>query len=182
MKKLLFALALLILLPTCKKDVCDDIVCQNGGECLNGLCSCPDGYEGPACEKQVAPSEIYIETASLRVSNYPVVDSNGGGWDLLSGADMYFIIENDGNIIYSHSPYSEDVNGSEVIFNHPRISIANPSGWTSIKIMDFDSLDPDDLMGNLDVILYYDDNGFPTMFSSNDIGITIEFQMGYNFE
>ncbi len=30
---------------------CDGILCQNGGQCRNGKCVCPYGYEGANCEK-----------------------------------------------------------------------------------------------------------------------------------
>jgi hypothetical protein len=31
-------------------DPCAAVVCQNGGACSNGSCSCPVGYEGTLCE------------------------------------------------------------------------------------------------------------------------------------
>lgn len=35
---------------SCNKDECKDVVCQNGGTCTDGVCSCPAGYEGNNCE------------------------------------------------------------------------------------------------------------------------------------
>ena len=35
---------------SCNKDECKDVVCQNGGTCNNGVCSCLVGYEGANCE------------------------------------------------------------------------------------------------------------------------------------
>lgn len=37
----------------CNKDECKDVVCQNGGTCVSGNCSCTVGYEGTNCETQV---------------------------------------------------------------------------------------------------------------------------------
>jgi len=34
----------------CTKDECEDVVCNNGGTCVLGNCSCPTGYEGTNCE------------------------------------------------------------------------------------------------------------------------------------
>ena len=31
-------------------DPCADVVCQNGGSCVDGTCICPEGYTGPNCE------------------------------------------------------------------------------------------------------------------------------------
>lgn len=33
-------------------DGCASVVCQNGGTCFKGDCSCPVGYEGTFCEKK----------------------------------------------------------------------------------------------------------------------------------
>jgi hypothetical protein len=38
------------LYSSCSKDKCKDVVCNNGGSCNEGVCSCPTGYEGANCE------------------------------------------------------------------------------------------------------------------------------------
>lgn len=40
---------------SCNKDLCKDVVCQNGGTCqeADGSCTCKTGYEGTTCEKKV---------------------------------------------------------------------------------------------------------------------------------
>ncbi|WP_276133472.1 calcium-binding EGF-like domain-containing protein [Polluticoccus soli] len=35
---------------SCSKDECEDVVCQNGGTCVDGSCVCSSGYEGTNCE------------------------------------------------------------------------------------------------------------------------------------
>lgn len=35
---------------SCAKDPCEEVSCQNGGNCIDGICECPDGFEGPFCE------------------------------------------------------------------------------------------------------------------------------------
>lgn len=44
----------------CIKDHCGDVVCKNGGVCVNGACACPLGYEGDNCEKKW--NEKYVGT------------------------------------------------------------------------------------------------------------------------
>jgi hypothetical protein len=35
---------------SCKKDLCKDTTCLNGGVCDDGKCECPEGFEGDGCE------------------------------------------------------------------------------------------------------------------------------------
>jgi hypothetical protein len=37
-------------LQSCNFDSCHDVVCSNGGVCLDGKCMCPSGYEGTDCD------------------------------------------------------------------------------------------------------------------------------------
>ncbi|MCC6383533.1 MAG: calcium-binding EGF-like domain-containing protein [Bacteroidia bacterium] len=52
----LMTIGSLTLLPSCKKDKCKDVVCQNGGTCddEDGSCICATGYEGANCETAMA--------------------------------------------------------------------------------------------------------------------------------
>ena len=36
--------------PTTTVDLCQGVVCQNGGTCIAGTCNCPAGFEGTFCE------------------------------------------------------------------------------------------------------------------------------------
>ena len=40
-----------VVYTSCKKDKCDNVVCQNQGACDGGICYCPTGYEGIRCEE-----------------------------------------------------------------------------------------------------------------------------------
>lgn len=39
---------------SCEQDSCTVLNCLNGGRCEDGLCQCPEGYEGAECESAVA--------------------------------------------------------------------------------------------------------------------------------
>lgn len=43
-------LLLAMIVLGCNSDPCKDLDCQNGGQCLNGRCFCPDGFSGDECE------------------------------------------------------------------------------------------------------------------------------------
>lgn len=38
----------------CSKDDCEDVVCSNGGTCVDGNCACPTGWEGTTCQTKVS--------------------------------------------------------------------------------------------------------------------------------
>jgi hypothetical protein len=48
----LLTIGSIALLPSCSKDKCKDVTCQNGGTCNDddGSCTCATGYEGANCE------------------------------------------------------------------------------------------------------------------------------------
>ena len=51
-----------VLYTSCNKDECKDVVCQNGGTCSGGNCTCTTGYEGTNCE--TASRTKFIKTWS----------------------------------------------------------------------------------------------------------------------
>lgn len=62
--KAFLLLVTVIILAGCGKDPCKEIVCQNGGDCLEGDCECPPEFEGKLCE-YVAIGE-YLGTYSIK--------------------------------------------------------------------------------------------------------------------
>ena len=56
-------------------DLCENVVCLNEGECLNGLCDCPDGYTGSNCE--IAPTGTLSLQTEFGSVNTLSVETNG---------------------------------------------------------------------------------------------------------
>ena len=48
-----------IVYTSCTKDRCKNVMCQNGGTCSNGYCSCPSGFQGDHCETGVTTTIQY---------------------------------------------------------------------------------------------------------------------------
>lgn len=43
-------LCVILIIDGCVKDNCKTVVCLHNGVCMDGTCSCPDGYSGANCE------------------------------------------------------------------------------------------------------------------------------------
>ena len=46
-----FLLFSFLLIQSCSNE-CENVVCLNGGVCIEGICSCPDGFSGTNCETE----------------------------------------------------------------------------------------------------------------------------------
>jgi len=56
------AISSMTLLGSCAKDLCKDVVCENGGTCDEGNCKCALGHEGTMCENEMRTKFIGIYT------------------------------------------------------------------------------------------------------------------------
>lgn len=83
---LVVSLFILVMVSACNKgDIkyndttlvrpCDNVICLNGGNCVDGSCYCPLGYEGVKCETRV--SEKFV-------GNYKVAD------ECYTGGNVYY--------------------------------------------------------------------------------------------
>ncbi|HMN32529.1 MAG TPA: calcium-binding EGF-like domain-containing protein [Chitinophagaceae bacterium] len=62
---------------------CENVVCLNGGNCVDGQCNCPKGYEGTKCEvkwnQKFSGSFIAVDDCNMANPNYHVVLSPDAG-------------------------------------------------------------------------------------------------------
>lgn len=45
-----FAISSMVLFSSCEQDPCTELNCINGGNCTDGYCNCPAGFEGTECD------------------------------------------------------------------------------------------------------------------------------------
>ena len=57
--RLVIALGLAIFISSCH-EACDFVECENGGQCIEGDCHCPDDYRGMNCETWIDPCEEVV--------------------------------------------------------------------------------------------------------------------------
>ena len=53
----LIAVSIQLFYSSCKKDICENLKCWNGGTCLNGVCECATGWSGETCLTPVANTD-----------------------------------------------------------------------------------------------------------------------------
>jgi len=170
MRKLMIIPLLMAMITACEDDdsACTDVICVNGGTCVNGACDCPVQWTGPDCSNQVKPAAIRLQ--SIKVIDFPITDEGGDIWDDVFDPmpDIFPVISNDDN---TETLYSFD--GKEKMettpTNGPHLFEFPGGGWRlpdvdaryNIALYDWDwSLDHD-VMGGMNLPLYYNTNAFP---------------------
>lgn len=178
MKKTLFILALIgaALSHSCQKDpqekLCDGIICNNGGTCVNGECECPPKYTGPSCSQEVPPVKMRVGTIAL--TSFPPTDQQGAGWDLFDGPDVFLSISKSGVVLYETN-WIEDLTGAwSWIVN---FEFTDPLDTYTISVFDYDDgFTADDFMGGIDFTPYLTGKKFPTAYNVGCPTCTVSFQ------
>ncbi|MEP7195412.1 MAG: calcium-binding EGF-like domain-containing protein [Saprospiraceae bacterium] len=176
----LFLLVLLLFFQTCKKDdPCSKLTCKNGGECIDGTCSCPTGYSGPDCSTLLIPKSAKIRFLTIR--NWPTVNSFGVSWDSLAYPDLFYriCVQGSSKVEYE-STIEPDMRITGPISFQLNYEILSPQSTYQIKLYDSDFPDEDDLIatGNFKA---WDGSTFPDKIIVHDGITTFEIDLSYNF-
>jgi hypothetical protein len=177
-KHLLFSL-FLVFFAGCKKEPCEQIICLNGGYCVNGACVCQEGFTGADCSLQKSPTQIRIH--SIEITRFPATD-NGAGWDLTSGPEIYPEIRLGNSVIWRSNTYYPNANPSNTYTFEPSPAIVlnSPQNQYSIVLYDYDDLDADDFIGGINFIPYFPNNSFPSVLFL-DAGGAVAFRLHVSY-
>jgi hypothetical protein len=156
-----------------KSDPCENVTCENSGYCIDGTCQCVGLWTGENCTDQKTP--ILITISNVQLVKMPATDSNGAGWDLTSGPDVYIIVKQGGNVLLStQSNWIQ--NATAGVSWSTNISIQQATVPISIEVWDYDDFDPDDYMGGITTTIYHSTNKFPTTITTNCAVCTVDFK------
>lgn len=178
MKNTLLLITLLMAAISCDKsttqaDLCEGVICNNGGNCVNGDCACPPQYMGPDCGQEKVPVKMRAESISL--VSFPLTDANGAGWDFTSGPDVYIEIMQGNTLVYQ-SGYVQNLAGSNTYSD--MVEFTSPQATYSIRIYDYDDgLTTDDYMGGINFTPYQSGLNFPTFRPIQCSGCTVALSL-----
>ncbi len=131
----------------CKKDKqvdpCVTLICQHGGNCVDGSCECPKGWEGDLCQTQKEPTALKIN--KIIVEEFPT-----GDFDNLSNPDLYVAISK-GELInnneFTTGFYDDVTSGASYDFMGTELDDVN--SFYTISLYDYDLNSSDDIMSGI---------------------------------
>lgn len=176
-----FALFILILSFSCSKnDNCDILICQNAGQCNDGVCDCAMGYTSGNCSEQITPSSIKI--TKIKVLRFPSRNIAGQTWDSNNGPDIFVALGFDNDLIYEH-PTAFD-NASPLLSYEfipiQDLIISNITERYSLNLFDKDDQEPHDFMGGIEFSPYTNTNNFPKIITV-DAGGSVAFEVSVEY-
>lgn len=183
-------LILLGLCLFCACDPCNDIICENGGTCIDGECDCTGSYSGSDCSDEVAPSEMYLNTVT--VLNYQDTNSVGDDLDMSSQPDTghadlivvaYDYTTAQGIILKTATNETTLWNalptGDHIFHTDPSWKMATPLGQYSIAVSDDDVLSGDDNINLINFTPYTAGMGFPTTINLVNGNLSLSLGVSY---
>lgn len=180
LSKTLSLILLLFMFSCSRDDNCDLILCQNGGECNEGICECPTGFFSSNCSQQIVPN--YIRITKISLTRFSSTDENGEAWDIGSGPDIYVAMVYDNDIIYEHPSPIQNASPLQTheFFPSSELRIENPNDRYSFLLFDFDGPDPNTFMAGVEFSPYASTNKFPKTITI-DAGGDLAFEISVEY-
>lgn len=124
------------------------------------------------------PNYTNFKITSVKITAMPFVNTSGSSWDISDGADVFFNMEDvNSNIIFngSGSSISDVVSGDlplSWVFSSA-YQITNTSVSHYVTVYDYDSLDPNDLIGYVGFKMDDHKSGYPTTISKTNGSLSV---------
>ena len=167
-----------------EQGACDNVMCENGGVCLDGTCDCPTGFIGAHCQERAVPDYIRIRT--LTVTRFPGLKENNS-WDELDGPDIFFRLLDEKYPIGQPDNLVENATASQPYqFKFHFIEITHPSHTYRLQLLDYDGVDTkEDFMGEITFIPNEKMKDLPASITLDDGGpvaftMTVEYYYNNN--
>lgn len=152
---------------------CDTIDCLNGGVFQDCECDCPPGYSGYNCSIISYPSKLII--TSIRINSI-----GNGSWDIGSNPDIYFAYGSNCNQFATN--YVADASQFPITLNtNWQLMPYQLDDNFNFCMMDFDTIDSDDLMRSFQFVPADIMSGFPNQLQSNGNGFSITLYLTWEF-
>ncbi|WP_158537845.1 calcium-binding EGF-like domain-containing protein [Flavobacterium sp. AG291] len=152
-------------------DLCASTNCQNGGECIDGTCHCPEGYYGVNCETEKRP--IFV-----KVTNVVVKKFNG------SPADIYIEIlrqtSSGFTSVYESDTYYGDAFSPGAYNFETNLNISSVDTPHVISLFDYNEV-ADDHIGDIAFFPYNPGEKFPAKTTISYQGFEADVYFSYQW-
>ena len=128
-----------------------------------------------------APSPVVytnFKITNVKITAMPFVDGSSASWDISNGPDVFFNMEDaSSNVLFdgSGSTYNDISAGSlPLAWNFvTAYAITNTGVFHNVTVYDYDSLDPDDLIGYVEFKMDDHKSGYPTSISKSNGSLSV---------
>lgn len=148
--KNLILLTLIILLVSCKKEV----------------------------KKPAGPTYTNFKILSVKISALPFLDASATDWDPFDGPDIFFNMEDSGsNVLYNGSSQRfKDIDKTDLPLTWDFLTayqITNLGVTHFVTVYDYDTIDPNDVVGYIGFTMTDHKNGYPKTITKTSGSLTI---------
>jgi hypothetical protein len=124
------------------------------------------------------PNYTNFKITSVKITAMPFLNANNNSWDFAGGPDVFFNMEDVNSVVLLNGSGSRftDISSSDLPLTWNLVSayqITNIGVTHYVTVYDYDSPDPDDLIGYVGFKMEDHKSGYPTTMSGSNAGISV---------